>query len=176
MDWGRFRMHSWRVKHQRREFDRWHATLAAMNDNELGAVMVIATSARHLLEKEYGVELLDPSEGRDCKSDLIAGLDGYIKELERSGKPHQAAGAKVWLYTLRCSRTPGLRSRGPLLWRTLQRGIPHAKDAAGTLSRLGVQKLDLAGFDRVPVGWEWNAQEDDPPKSFASATDTWRTR
>lgn len=145
-------VHNWRMRKQQLEFDRWYETLNAMNGDELGAVIVIATSARHLLEKEYGVELLDPAVARTRCVDLVVGLDGCINALRAKGNEPLATGAMVWLHTLRCVGSAEMRSRGRLLWQTLQRGMPHAENAVRILSEIGIEELDITDFDQIPVG------------------------
>jgi hypothetical protein len=81
-----------------------------------------------------------------------------VKHCQSTGQQSDAAGVMVWLFTLRCGAALELRQRGRELWKELQRGYPHVKEAADSLGALSGKTINIDGFDRVPIGLEPSVQ------------------
>lgn len=154
MNWLEKKIFNWGISAQQKEFDRWYDALSAMSGSELGMLLAVATNTRHVLEQRYGVNLLDPMMLETVDPNFVFTLHGIIKELQRSGDTAEAAGVMVWLFTVRCSSAAEMRSRGRLLWKTLQRGFPHVDDQAAEMAMLGARYPNTDGFDIFPSGLE----------------------
>ena len=155
MRWLENKIYKWSISKQQREFDHWHDMLQAMNAEEIGAVVAMATNTRHHLEEKFGISLLDPIVTYATHPDLVLKLHGVIQLLQKENKQSQAASVMVWLFTLRCAGAGEMRSRGRRLWKTLQRGMPFVRDAAEGLASAGfVNDLDVREFDKFPIGLE----------------------
>jgi hypothetical protein len=117
----------------RRELGRFVAGLRAMSDEDLGALVAIATVLRVNFES-HDVIPEDVFSADDMPS--VERLGAYqmrvnklIRQFERMQKPDDAAGAIVWSYSLRALNVPGLRDLGRDMWGQLRRGFPYVEAA-----------------------------------------------
>jgi hypothetical protein len=158
MGWLERKFYNWGIGAQKREIDPWLDNLRSVNGDEVGALLAVATHIRHGLELRLGVDLLDPILTHTAKPDLIFELHRIVKHCQSTGQQSDAAGVMVWLFTLRCGAALELRQRGRELWKELQRGYPHVKEAADSLGALSGKTINIDGFDRVPIGLEPSVQ------------------
>jgi hypothetical protein len=158
MGWLERKFYNWGIGAQKREIDPWLDNLRSVNGDEVGTLLAVATHIRHGLELRLGVDLLDPILTHTAKPDLIFELHRIVKHCQSTGQQSDAAGVMVWLFTLRCGAALELRQRGRELWKELQRGYPHVKEAADSLGALSGKTINIDGFDRVPIGLEPSVQ------------------
>jgi hypothetical protein len=158
MGWLERKFYNWGIGAQKREIDPWLDNLRSVNGDEVGTLLAVATHIRHGLELRLGVDLLDPILTHTAKPDLIFELHRIVKHCQSTGQQSDAAGVMVWLFTLRCGAALELRQRGRELWKELQRGYPHVKEAADSLGALSGKTINIDGFDRIPIGLEPSVQ------------------
>jgi len=139
---------------QRREMTAWIDNLSQINSSEVAMLLCMATHLRHQIEREKGIDLLDPINTFATQPTLAMYLNGLIQGLQNSNHRADAAGAMVWLFTLRAGADPALRGLGRRLWRELARGIPLANEAETDFYGLTNIILDTRGRERVPIGLE----------------------
>lgn len=154
LTWLERKFFSWSVDKQKKELETWLGMLRAMNSDEIGAVVAIATHIRHGLEKTYLVNLLDPVVTASLSPNLVFTLHKWIKEYQSRGDRSSAAGVMVWLHTIRCGTSLELRQHGRELWRELQRGFPFAVASAQGIYSISGVMLNTQGSGSVPTGLE----------------------
>lgn len=152
--WLSNKLVNWGVAVQRREIKSWLRNLRSLNSDDLGMIVTIATHVRHKIELKYHVDLLDPivTYARDPDIELV--VHQMIKAFQSSGMPESAAGAMVWLHTLRCGAALELRPLGRELWRELRRGFPFIEQSAAGLELLSDQQIIITDATRIPFGLE----------------------
>jgi hypothetical protein len=153
VNWFKRKIIEWSVRKQKRELEAWLSSLKSANAHEIGMLVVMATSFRHSLERELGINLLTPlALGEDPF--LAVRINRVIKSLRSKGNKSLAAGGLVWLHTVRCGQAPEMRQLGRDLWRELRRGFPHV---AGTIKDLNDMKElhpSVEDANEIPTGLE----------------------
>lgn len=144
---------SWAEARQDKELRRFLGDLAALDDEQVGAMLAGATQMRHALES-VGIEALTPERAFRADPGVIYRLSQLNVEYLRKGQDGVADWLMVWVHTFRAAARPALRPLGRALWRELGRGRPHVFDAATELRILSGVEMDLAGFDEIPEGME----------------------
>ena len=107
--------------------------LKAMNDEDIGTVIAVATLIRINFET-HGVIPDDVFE--DGPLPTVETLGGYQLAINKVARKFRkmdlgtdAMGAMIWSYTLRCLNVPELRSLGLEIWTELKRGFPNVEEA-----------------------------------------------
>ena len=107
--------------------------LKAMNDEDIGTVIAVATLIRINFET-HGVIPDDVFE--DGHLPTVESLGGYQLAINKVARKFRkmdlgtdAMGAMIWSYTLRCLNVPELRSLGLEMWTELKRGFPQGEKA-----------------------------------------------
>jgi hypothetical protein len=88
----------------------------------LSVSAVVRVALRHsvLLPDQFLHVTTDP---RQAIAQLA--VSDLVRRYRREGRLAEAAGAMVWLHSLRALSTPDLRLLGRQMWRELQRGQAH---------------------------------------------------
>lgn len=133
----------WAADKQRDEMQRFVTSLRGQTAEELGVVVLMATIVRLTVEERT----LPPTllEGLShTEADLYAPLHigRLIKDLQKQGSMPQAAGAMVWLHSVRAILTPELRLLGREMWAELKRGFEHVSTARIDLMLLTERPVD----------------------------------
>lgn len=122
---------------------RFLESLKGAASQELGMMLVVATTIRlNLLERgvisESALDVGLYSNGID---DDTAGLrlNKLIRTFQKEGQLSDAAGAMIWLHSVRCIQTPELRNLGRQLWAELERGMPLVEFCADDLELMGAR-------------------------------------
>lgn len=139
---------------QRREMTAWIDNLSQMNSSEVAMLLCMATHLRHQIEQEKGIDLLDPINTYAAQPTVVMYINGLIRSFQKNNHRADAAGAMVWLFTLRAGADPALRGLGRRLWRELARGVPLADEAETDFYGLTNIILDTRGRDQIPLGLE----------------------
>jgi hypothetical protein len=95
----------------------------------LAAVVRSGLEESGLLEDE---ELLGVTPDPRQASVQLA-ISKLVRRYQNAGRLQEAAGAMVWLHSLRALSAPELRHLGRLMWQQLQRGQSHTIEAAQTM-------------------------------------------
>lgn len=151
----------------RREIGRFVTGLRAMSDEDLGALVAIATVLRVNFES-HDVIPEDVFTAEEMPSVERLGayqmrINKLVRQFDRMGKPDDAAGAIVWSYSLRALNVPGLRDLGRGMWGELRRGFPQVQ---AKLDRAEEKRGDpfparvREGWGMIPAGLEPPAPED----------------
>jgi hypothetical protein len=136
------------VRAAREDLDRFNASLRGATDREIGMVMAIATIIRLRLTTSgrlprNAFALPTPGDG---SAQLQLYLSGMVREFQKIGQPSDAAGAMVWLHSMRALGFPEVRELGRDMWKELQRGFPYVSDALSDIEALTGNQL-AAGAD-----------------------------
>lgn len=142
------------IETQKREMTAWIDNLSQMNSEEVALIVCVVTHIRHQIETIRPIKLLDPIVTYGADPQAIMWMHGLIKGMQQDGRPTDAAGVMVWLFTLRAGGNLALRGLGRRLWRELARGMPKAKDAETNYWILTKQLLNIEGYDQIPIGLE----------------------
>ena len=142
---------SWAVKRQRKEMQEFIDGLRSMDAQEVGFVVATTTHMRNILESE-GMRLMDPLVDYPLDPTITLRLGKIIREFQKVGDNTDAAGAMVWLHTMRVGGRHELRQLGRDMWRELARGIPHAEGASLEIMRMTFKPCRIEGFERYPLG------------------------
>ncbi|MAI91284.1 MAG: hypothetical protein CBB65_12640 [Hyphomonadaceae bacterium TMED5] len=91
--------------------------------------------------------------------DLILFLGKETQGFQRHGKPHLAAGCRVWHMTARAFSQPELRILGREMWTELRKGFPHAADGAAVIFKMTGDLPRSSDYDKIPPGLVPNTTE-----------------
>lgn len=141
--WVRKKIGNWATDSQRDEMQRFVTSLRGQSAEELGMVLLMATIVRQTVgNKTLPATLLEGLQG-GTDEELFAPLqlNRLIRQLQKQGSLPQAAGAMVWLHSVRAIITPELRLLGRQMWAELARGI----------DQVNVARLDLMLLTRAPI-------------------------
>ncbi|EPM0510240.1 TPA: hypothetical protein QDZ12_004212 [Pseudomonas putida] len=142
---------SWAIKGQKKDLQRFIDQLAAMDSGEIGFVLAIATHLRNNLE-ESGYRLMDPLIDYPADPTVVIRLQRLIREFQRTGAMSDAAGAMVWMHTMRVGGQHELRGLARKMWGELARGMPHVVGASVDVYRLTNKFPNTSGYDQYPQG------------------------
>ncbi|CCG41828.1 hypothetical protein [Magnetospirillum molischianum] len=143
---------SWATKVQRKEITRFTDALRAMDSDEIGALLALATDLRHTLEADSRLDLLDPRAVEIIWPSAAQALNRQIRNMQATNSRELAAAAMVWLHTIRAANNPDLRMLGREMWRQLERGFPKVEQAAADLQVVGMSHLNIEGYSVFPLG------------------------
>ncbi len=117
----------------RRELGRFVTGLRAMSDEDLGALVAIATVLRVNFESHdvipEDVFTADEMPSVERLGAYQMRINKLVRQFDRMRQPDDAAGAIVWSYSLRALNVPGLRDLGRDMWGELRRGFPQVEAA-----------------------------------------------
>lgn len=150
--WISRKIGDWAVNTQRKELEQFVSNLRAIDGEEIGMVLAVATEKRHTLANLLGWNLLDPVAVELTDISAAMTLNRLIRDAQKAGDPVSASGLMVWLHTLRAANTLELRQLGRDMWGQLERGFPHCENGQAGMLRLGGPYLDIEGFDEFPCG------------------------
>lgn len=130
----------------RRELQRFVVGLRTLSDEDLGALVAVATVLRINFESHEvipeGVFAADQMPSVEDLGAYQLRINRLVRQFDKMRQPDDAAGAIIWSYSLRALNVAGLRHLGCEMWRELRRGFPHVEAA-----------LDRAEEDRdEPIG------------------------
>jgi hypothetical protein len=136
------------------DLDRFLAHLQGATSEELGMVVAIATILRINFRNEgilpdavVGVGL--PATPDEEISTIIQ-LPRWIQLFQKEGQPSDAAGAMVWLPSVRViALYPERRNKGREMWRELHRGFGNDPQALDDIQALTGKSVPTEAFDMV---------------------------
>lgn len=123
-----------------------------MDAHEIAAVLALATMQRNALTDTLGWDLLDPMMAMMRDRHLAIKINALIRQKQKQGDFHSAAGLMIWLHTLRAGTSLDLRSSGREMWRELQRAFPHVPAVANGMLAANFEQVNLDGYDQFPIG------------------------
>lgn len=137
------------LRDAKREMMAFVGRLAAMDDQDVGLLLAIATDQRHALKRE-GWDLLHPSQSLSANPRLLRDLELVIS-MHGKKSPSAALAAMIWVHTCRTVEFPELSALARTMWARLAAGFPHTEVQARWAGVQGRQ-LDFSGYDTFPEG------------------------
>ena len=134
------------------ELTRFVDSLRGTSSHELATLLIIANVVRANLVKqgvlsESSLSLGEYEIGSD--DDFAAmRLNKLIRTFQKAGQPSDAAGAMIWLHSVRSIQNPELRYLGRCMWKELSRGFKSVPQAYLDISLI-VTDLPEAVLDEV---------------------------
>ena len=125
------------VKGGREDLERFVYSLRGQSGAELGTLLVVAASVRIAL-RQSGVlpdELVKVTPDPQQAAAQLA-VAQLVRRYQSKDRLEEAAGAMVWLHTMRALSIPELRLLGRQMWRELARGHDHVPASLGALGLL----------------------------------------
>lgn len=159
--WLTDKMHGRALSVGAREVDRFVRGLRAMDAQDMGAMVAIATAIRVNFETHGVIPEGVFEDGHLPSVETLGVLQMKINKVSRQfkklGLPSDSAGAMVWSYSLRCLNVPELRPLGREMWAEMKRGFPHVKDALeegeGRKGEPFPERV-WQGWNMIPLGLE----------------------
>ena len=147
----------------RRELRRFVTGLGAMSDEDMAALVAIATVLRVNFESHdvipEDVFTADEMPSVERLGAYQMRINKLVRQFDRMRQPDDAAGAIVWSYSLRALNVPGLRDLGRDMWGELRRGFPQVEAALDRAE----EKRDDPFPARVRKGWRMIPTGLEPP-------------
>ena len=116
-----------------KEIEKFIAGLEAMGDEEIGAMVAIATVIRVNFETHgviaEGVFTDDHLPSAEVLGRYQLEINRLSRQFRKMGLAADSAAAMVWSYTLRCLNVLELRPLGNRMWSELRRGFPYVEEA-----------------------------------------------
>lgn len=125
------------------DLERFVASLRGASDEELGMLIATATTIRVRLMQSgslpvHALALPTPGDGTARVQLHLANL---VREFQKMGQPSDAAGAMIWLHSMRALAFPEVRHLGRQMWKELQRGFQNAPDALNDIEAITGKEL-----------------------------------
>lgn len=164
-NWLRRRIQRAGVKGAITDLERFVVGLRRQSPEDIGMLVAVATILRVNLRSEGKlpdeVLRLGTLVPQDKQADTQWYVSRLIRRFQKMKRPSDAAGAMVWLHSLRAYAYPEVRLLARQMWGELERGFPHAFDALRFIEQTTGRSLPLGSLQAshfVPEGLE-------PPKS-----------
>jgi hypothetical protein len=120
------------IKSNRKDLERFIASLRSQPENEIAALVAVATSFRLRLREAGHLpdEVLQINSANEYEQTIVRHrVSRMVRTFHTSSEYLDAAGAMVWLHTLRALTIPELRPLGMGMWQQLERGFQQTADA-----------------------------------------------
>jgi hypothetical protein len=121
-------------------------------DFQLAKVVTLVNEQRRVFERHFNANFLDPPLVVATYPMIGSTLESMIAKMHKNGEPLGVTGAVPWYFTMEATLRPALYDRGVLVWRQLQRGMPHVPAFVASLGTEG-NVIDLTGYDQFPSGF-----------------------
>lgn len=124
------------------EIERFILSLRGQSDEEIGMLLAIANLIRINLINggRLSNEILNFEVSESEHSQAQMYVSSLVREFQKSDQKTDAAGAMVWLHSLRAQGYPELRIKGRELWSELSRGSGHVRAALFNIENM-TQKI-----------------------------------
>jgi len=133
--WLRRKIELKTVEATRDDLQRFVWSLRGAADEELGTIVAVATMIRLRMEQAGSFPTNALSlPGYDARFQLD--LANLVRTFQKVDQLSDAAGAMVWLHTVRALGCPEARELGREMWVELQRGFAHVEDALDGIEAL----------------------------------------
>lgn len=143
----------WAGNKQAHEIDNFIKSLRAMDADEVGMVVALATDQRNALESA-GHKVSDPVIYNDQEPMFTFHMTRRVQRLQKENRLQEAAALMVWVHTMRAGSWAELRGLGREMWGQLARGFPYIEDQADALEALTGARPDVSDAYKFPIGLE----------------------
>ena len=152
MGWISRTVLGWATSAQEREIKDFVAKLSYMDSDEIGIMVAVAADFRNHFWATERQDLAQPSVVLCADPRTTYHLSKSVNILQKGGNFMPAAAIIVWVHTLRAMTEIGLRPYGRAMWKELQRGMPHAQEAAQYYRVAFGKTLNIDGYEDIPSG------------------------
>lgn len=142
---------SWAKDRQRKELKEFVEALRAMDAQELGLPIALATNFRNAM-RQQGVDLSDPAMLVNLNPGIVFEISRKVSPLQKAGRTIEAVPLIIWVHSLRGVTRLELRGLAREMWRQLQRGFKYVDEAASDYAALTGEELDVSGATEFPKG------------------------
>lgn len=160
-NWFKRRIQLAAIKGGTEDLQRFVTSLRGQSGEELGMLVALATLLRinlrnegYLPDEALGVGMpLDPG----AEAQVQFKVSQFVRLFQKEGQLTDAAGAMVWLHSLRAFGYPELRALGRSMWGELRRGFEHTDDGLDQIRELTGRAIPGEArmiYDFVPPGLE----------------------
>jgi hypothetical protein len=135
------------VRSGRQELERFVASLRAQSESEIALILAVAAGIRVRLREAGHLpdEVLRVAPAQDYEQATVQRrIARLVQGFQSKSEYIDAAGAMVWLHTLRALTLPELRDPGRQMWEQLARGMQYAPQA--------LAKIEAATHHTSPPG------------------------
>ena len=142
-----------------KDIERFLLILKGQDNNDKAMLLAIATVIRINLRNSgqlpQAILNLEASESDHANAQIF--VANLVKLYQKIDQKADAAGAMVWLHSLRCQGYPELRLKGREVWAELSKGFPLVPDSLTEMLALTGNDLPAEAyqeFEFIPVGLE----------------------
>jgi hypothetical protein len=124
------------VRSEREDLEMFVASLRAQSEGDIAVVVAVAAAIRMRLREAGHLpdEVLRAASTPDFEQATVQRrISRLVREFHSRSEYVDAAGAMVWLHTLRALMVPELREPGRRMWEQLARGAARTPEALATL-------------------------------------------
>ena len=141
------------------EIERFILSLRGQSDEEIGMLLALANLIRVNLINggRLSIQVLNFEVSETEHSQVQMYVSNLVREFQKANQKTDAAGAMVWLHSLRAQGYPELRIKGRELWSELSRGFEHVRDALydiETMTQKTLPELSDEDIHFIPSGLE----------------------
>lgn len=159
VNWMRKKVQKMVLKSAQQEITRFVSSLRVIDDKEVGMLVGIATIIRMNLDEHGYVSghVFNIESSMEAQAQAEEFLLDLIKRFQKRGQRTDAAGAMVWLHTLRAFTSPETITMGREMWKELSRGFPHVKDSLERIKGLKGNSIPTEAYREclfIPPGLE----------------------
>jgi hypothetical protein len=137
LKWLKRRAELTAVKSSRQDLERFIATLRGQSESEIATLVAVAAVIRMRL-REVGHlpdEVLQVTSMHEYEQAMVQRrISRLVRRFQTDHEYIDAAGAIVWLHTLRSLSRPELRCLGRQMWQQLERGFMRTPEALAQMA------------------------------------------
>ena len=141
----------WAGNRQAQEMSDFVKSLRAMDADEIGMVVALATDQRNALESA-GYRVSDPIIYNNQEPLFTFHMTRRVQRLQKENRLQEAAALMVWVHTMRAGSRAELRGLGREMWEQLARGFPYVEDQTNALEMLTGARPDVSEACKFPIG------------------------
>lgn len=155
-EWLQRRVEQRTLRVGRDGLEQFVSTLAGQSEQQIAVFVVMAAAVRLRLREAGHLpdDVLHISPEREYEqATVLQRIARLARRHQRRSEYLEAAGAMVWVHTLRALTVPDLQELGYQMWRQLERALPHAADALARIESATHQTLPqgtLQGCEFIP--------------------------
>jgi len=120
------------------EIEIFLCALKTKDDQEIAMLLAIATIIRLKLSEKGNLSkalLENSTHSLELKKSLIY-VSGVVGAFQKRDQVFDAAGAMVWLYSLKSHLSPTVERKVADVWSELKRGFPHVEEKLSELASI----------------------------------------
>lgn len=128
--------------------------LQGQDADEIGFSLAHAFHIKNKLLSRANINLMEPLLVITTHPSVRSEIMNIINQFKKRKEFADAAGAMIWLHTLRAIEHPELRVYGRQLWAQLHRGLEHVRSQAQIIESMTGKQVFIDDQDEFPTGLE----------------------